>query len=169
MKQVSVIGCPGAGKTMFSKELARVTGLPLVHLDRMYHDKAHAYETDKESWRARVAREVAKPRWIIDGNYKSTFDIRLPQSDTIIFLDYPTRVSIWRAAKRRVQFRKTVRDDMPSTWKERLDWDFFKFILTFNHTIAPHMRNMLASLEDKNVVIIKNHRQAERYLKDSAI
>jgi adenylate kinase family enzyme len=164
MKRISIIGCPGSGKTTFSRELSQSTGLPLIHLDFIYHDQIFAYQTDKDSWRARVVSETEKRQWIIDGNYKSTFDIRLPKSDTIIFLDYPTYVSIWRAVKRRVHFHKKVREDMPPTWKERLSWDFFVFILKFNYSIAPRMRELLKSYTDKNVVVLRSPGQAKKYL-----
>ena len=36
MKKVIVIGCPGSGKSVFSRALAKVTGLPVYHLDMMY-------------------------------------------------------------------------------------------------------------------------------------
>lgn len=173
MKRISIIGCPGAGKTTFSRELSQSTGLPLMHLDFMYHDQTYTYQTDKDSWRARVLNEIEKRQWIIDGNYKSTFDIRLSRSDTIIFLDYPTYVSIWRAIvsiwraiKRRVHFHKKVREDMPPTWKERLSWDLFLFILRFNYSIAPHMRQLLKSYTDKDVVVLRNPSKANKYLKD---
>lgn len=164
MKRISVIGCPGAGKTAFSRELARNTGLPLVHLDFLYYDQAHSYQTDKDSWRSRVSSETKNKQWIIDGNYKSTFDIRLPRSDTIIFLDYPTYLSVWRAIKRRVHFRKRVREDMPPTWKERLGWGLFVFILKFNRIIAPKTRQLLESFDDNDVIILRSPRQARVYL-----
>jgi len=164
MKRVSIIGCPGAGKTTFSRELSHSTGLPLIHLDRIYHDEAYSYQNDKDSWRSRVLSEVKKKQWIIDGNYKSTFDIRLPKSDTIIFLDYPTYLSVWRAIKRRMYFHKRVREDMPPTWKERLGWNFFMFILKFNRSIAPHMRQSLKSYTDENIVILRSSQQAKKYL-----
>lgn len=164
MKKVCVIGCPGAGKSTFSRELAHIIGLPLIHLDLIYHDQSHQFETDDDAWRYRVLAETEKEQWIIDGNYKSTLDIRLPKSDTIIFLDYPTYLSIGRAIKRRVQFRKTVREDMPSTWKEQLDWSFCVFILKFNHSIAPQIRQLLKSYPDKKVIILRSPRQAKTYL-----
>ena len=36
MKRVAVIGSGGAGKSVFSRDLAKRTGLPVVHLDREY-------------------------------------------------------------------------------------------------------------------------------------
>ncbi len=32
-KKIAVIGCSGAGKSVFSRKLAAATGLPLYHLD----------------------------------------------------------------------------------------------------------------------------------------
>lgn len=164
MKKISVIGCPGAGKTTFSRELARITGLPLVHLDLIYFDQSHQYQTSKDSWLSRVSIEAKERLWIIDGNYKSTFDIRLPKSDTIIYLDYPTYICIWRAIKRRIYFRKTAREDMPSTWKERLGWELFMFILKFNRSIAPQIRQLLKSYPDKKIIVLRSPRQTRMYL-----
>ena len=35
MKKVLIIGCPGSGKSYFSRELAEATGLPLYHIDKI--------------------------------------------------------------------------------------------------------------------------------------
>ena len=53
---------------------------------------------------------------------------------------------------------------MPPTWKERLSWDFFVFILKFNYSIAPRMRELLKSYTDKNVVVLRSPGQAKKYL-----
>ena len=37
MKKVIVIGCPGAGKSTFSRKLVAKTGLPLYYLDMIWH------------------------------------------------------------------------------------------------------------------------------------
>jgi len=36
VKRVLVIGSPGSGKSTLAAELARRTGLPLIHLDQKY-------------------------------------------------------------------------------------------------------------------------------------
>ena len=37
MKKVIVIGCPGSGKSTFSRKLRDKTGLPLFYLDTIWH------------------------------------------------------------------------------------------------------------------------------------
>ncbi|MGN0464280.1 MAG: hypothetical protein ACI4GA_06265 [Acutalibacteraceae bacterium] len=38
MKRIIVIGCPGSGKSTFSKALHNITKIPLVHLDILYRN-----------------------------------------------------------------------------------------------------------------------------------
>jgi len=58
MQRVLVIGISGAGKSTFSRALARKTGLPLVHLDKEYWQPGWT-GTPKAQWRARVAERRA--------------------------------------------------------------------------------------------------------------
>ena len=114
MEKVLIIGSPGAGKSMLAFELSVKTGLPLVHLDKLWW-QAGWIESDREDFDARLAEELEKPRWIIDGNYSRTLPMRLSGCDTVIFLDFPRltclsvrcaacsataekRVPIWRRA-----------------------------------------------------------------------
>ena len=47
-------------------------------------------ETSAEEWRKKIIDLVEQDEWIMDGNYASTFDLRLPKADTIIkYLEYP--------------------------------------------------------------------------------
>ncbi|MEO9901595.1 isopentenyl transferase family protein [Nisaea sp.] len=36
MNRVLILGCPGAGKSTAARSLAKITGLPVIHLDRHY-------------------------------------------------------------------------------------------------------------------------------------
>ena len=39
MPKIIVIGCPGAGKSMFSRNLSNVMHLSVYHIDMLYHKK----------------------------------------------------------------------------------------------------------------------------------
>src|SRR3954452_19155203 len=93
MKRVAVIGSSGSGKSRFAAELGARTGLPVVHLDRLYWQAGWIPRTERE-WRDRQAALVRGAEWIIDGNYGSTLDVRLAAADTVFFFDFPTWLSI---------------------------------------------------------------------------
>lgn len=41
MERVLIIGCPGAGKSTFARQLRKKTGLPLYYLDLIWHRPDH--------------------------------------------------------------------------------------------------------------------------------
>ncbi len=93
MKKVIVIGCPGSGKSTFSRALHDITGLPLIHLDMLYWN-ADKTTVDRPVFRVRLSETMQQSEWIIDGNYGSTMELRMQACDTIILLDYPTEVCL---------------------------------------------------------------------------
>ena len=68
-----VVGCCGAGKSTLSKEIHEITGIELIHLDKLYW-KPCWVEMEKEEWESIVKSIVKKERWIIDGNYSGTIE-----------------------------------------------------------------------------------------------
>jgi adenylate kinase family enzyme len=166
MQRVAVIGSPGAGKTTFSKKLASRLGIPVHHLDYYYHDDTFNYPEEKLAWRKKVEELTNQPKWIIDGNYKSTFDIRFPRADTIIYLDYPRSLTLRRAVERRVKLHGKVRDDMPPNWKEKLTVGLLRFIWSYNKVERSKVYELLKTQEGKNIVILRSPVQADKYLSD---
>lgn len=167
-KKIIVIGCPGSGKSVFSRKLAAALDLPLIHLDAIYHQDIWPEEADqkREQWKKHVRRLVEQDQWIIDGNYKGSFDIRMAAADTIIFLDYPRWLTMVRMFKRRIEHHKKLRPDMPPNWKEKISPDFLKFVWTYRVAERPRV---LALLEQyaagRTVLIVPTPDEAERILK----
>jgi adenylate kinase family enzyme len=174
MKRVVIVGCPGAGKSTFAKKLHERTGLPLVHLDFYHHQRQHNYYTDKPAWISRVKTLMRPEQWIIDGNYMSTIPERFRAADTIIFLDLPRWLCVYRVAKRRFHYRNKRRDDMPSDWTEKANIAFLKYVWHFNRHDKPKLVSeinkhvAIDKNNDKNhakdVLIFHNSQDAERYL-----
>jgi hypothetical protein len=74
-RRILVIGSGGAGKSTFARELGRRTGLPLVHLDLHYWRPGWT-PTPPDEWLGRVRDLVREDRWIIDGNYLGSLEVR---------------------------------------------------------------------------------------------
>lgn len=133
MKRVLVIGCSGGGKSTLARALGAKLALPVVHLDVLFW-KPGWVESTYDEFRPKVAAAVAEDRWIVDGNFSRTFDIRLPRADTIVWVDQPRRVCLWRAFRRTMtQFGET-RADLAPGCPEKIDPAFYRFIWNFKKT-----------------------------------
>jgi len=130
MRRVLVIGSPGAGKSTLATAIADRTGLPLVHLDRL-HWRRGWVEVDRADWEPEVARLAAGEKWVIDGNYGGTLALRLARADTVLWLDYPVWLCLWRVVRRAIRFRGRTRPDMAEGCPERLNWEFLVYTARF--------------------------------------
>ena len=166
MERVAVVGSPGAGKTSFSLKLAERTGLPVVHLDKHYW-KPGWVEPSAFRWRKRVAEIAAEPRWIIDGNYGGTMHLRLARADTVIALDFPAWLCVWRATRRIAEGYGRVRPDCADGCPERLDLSFLNYIARFGHS-GGGRRSLMDHLErarDAHVFVLQTPREARAFLR----
>ena len=88
MKKVLVIGCPGAGKSTFSRGLRAKTGLPLYYLDMLWH-KPDKSNFTQEEFECALSEILNLKEWIVDGNYIRTLEERLRRCDTVFLLNIP--------------------------------------------------------------------------------
>lgn len=158
MKRIIVIGCPGSGKSTFSRALHKVTEIPLFHLDMMKWN-ADRTTVEKAVFLKRLAEAMEKEDWIIDGNYGSTMEARLQACDTVIFLDYPLEVCLSGIQERRGK----PRPDMPWVETEE-DAEFMEFIKNYNAQSRPKVMELLDKYCDKNIVIFKSRKEADDFL-----
>lgn len=157
-KRVAVIGCPGGGKSTFSRALRDRVDLPLYHLDAVYwrDDRTHL---SREEFYPLMREIIAREEWIIDGNYQSTLEWRIAACDLLIFLDYPAEVCLEGVRARRGQ----KRSDMP--WvEEGDDEEFLDFIRAFESESRPRILELLEKYPDKAVVRLTSRDEAEEYL-----
>ena len=158
MKKVIVIGCPGSGKSTFSRVLRQKTGLPLCHLDMLYWN-ADKTTVGKDVFLERLSAALARDTWIIDGNYGSTMEMRLAACDTVIFLDYPLDVCLDGIRERRGK----PRDDMPWVEHEE-DAEFVAFVKRYREEQRPQVLVLLEKYGDKNVIVFQDRAQADAFL-----
>ena len=147
MQKVLVIGCSGAGKSTFARRLRDITGLPLYYLDRLWH-KADRTHITREEFDRVLAEWLARPAWIIDGDYSRTLPQRLEACDTVFFLDFPLEVCLAGVENR----RGAHRPDMP--WvEEELDAEFLQYILDFGQAQMPAIRAMLEPYRGRRQIL----------------
>ena len=153
-----VIGCPGSGKSTFSKTLHAKTDIPLFHLDMMNWNSDRT-TVEKSVFLERLSNAIQTDKWIIDGNYGSTMELRMAACDTVIFLDYPLDVCLDGIRARRGK----PRSDMPWIETEE-DAEFIEFIKSYNEQQKPKVLELLEKYSDKNIVILGSREQADSFL-----
>ena len=159
MQKIIVIGSPGAGKSTFSKKLAKHTGLKLYHLDMIWH-KPDRTNVTREEFDCRLNDIIAEESWIIDGNYQRTMEIRIKSCDTVFLLDMPMDVCL-SGAEERVGKK---RDDMP--WVEyELDPEFRQWIEAFPKDVLPQIYELLDKYNNKRIIIFKSREEINTYVK----
>ena len=164
MNKVVVIGSGGSGKSTFSRQLSDRTGLPVYHLDAL-NWRPGWVATPKEEWDALMKQLVGKDTWIIDGNYGRTMDMRLAAADTIIFLDMPRHLCVYRIIKRRMMYRGKTRPDLAEGCPERLDLKFVKWVWSYRQTSRPALLNKLSTLTGhKTIYILRSPREVRQFL-----
>lgn len=159
MKKIIIIGCPGSGKTTFAIKLAERTGIPLFHLDAIWHRPDRTHIT-REEFDALMPEILAGDSWIIDGNYSRTVEGRIKAADTVILFDLPTEVCLAGAVARLGKERY----DMP--WMDtELDPRLRIEIEEFPLKNLPRIYELLEKHKaDREIVIFKSREDADRLL-----
>jgi len=98
-RRILVLGRTGSGKTTLARELATALGVPHVELDALYFGPKFS-TVPLHVLRDRTYAAIAGDRWVTDGNKSAVRDLVWPRADTVIWLDYPLLVSLWRLGKR---------------------------------------------------------------------
>jgi adenylate kinase family enzyme len=162
MDKIIVIGCPGSGKTTFAQKLNKKLGLPLFHLDAIWHKPDRTHIT-REEFDIRLGELLTLDQWIIDGNYSRTLERRIDFCDTVILFDLPTEVCL-DGAKMRVG---KPRVDMPWTDTD-LDPDLKNEIERFKSKNLPEIYRLLQKYRDKTVIIFKSREEAYSFLNEKS-
>lgn len=162
--RIMIIGSGGAGKSTLSRTLGEKLNINVIHLDiLLWKPNWNQVARDEQ---IKIQQQIIQDKeWIIDGNYGGTMDIRFQEADTIIFLDLLRIICIYRAIKRAIQYRNKSRPDMVEGNKERLDFNFYKWIWNYPKDKRPEIINKLKELEnEKKVVHLESIKETQNYI-----
>jgi len=164
MRRVLVIGSGGAGKSTLAARLSERLGLPLIGLDTLYWN-AGWVPTPENEWADRVRGLASRDSWVMDGNYGGTLDVRLARADTVVFLDLPRLLCLWRIVSRAIRHWGRARPDMPPGCPERLSWEFVVWVWGYPSRRRPEILAKLEALRgEKQVFVISSRREVSAFL-----
>jgi len=165
MERILIIGCGGAGKSTLARQLGEKLNLPVVHLDKLFWHPGWV-ESTKEEIDEKIMAEMAKPQWIMDGNYNRTLPQRVKYCDTIIYLDFSRMACLLGVFKRVITTYGTVRPDMGEGCPERFDWEFLKWVWNFNKEKREKYYRLLNETKGVETIVLKNRRMVKRFLQE---
>ena len=156
--RIIVLGCSGSGKSTFARRLHACTNLPLIHLDNVWW-KADRTHISRKEFDHRLEKLLQGDKWIIDGDYSRTYEMRFHSCDTIIFLDYSEEECmngiIDRVGK--------SRSDIPWT-EHQLDPELVKLVRNYHKANRPLIYSLIDQYPEKQTVIFKTRSQADDWL-----
>ena len=166
MERIMIIGCGGSGKSTLARALGEKTGLPVVHLDQIWWAPGNWQHMEREDFERRLMEEMEKPRWILDGNFRRTMEMRLEKCDTVIYLDFNRLACLGSWMGRVIKNWGHHRPDMAEGCNERFDPEFALWIWNFNKNHRARFYEILNGAKDKNVIILKNRRAVKKFLEN---
>jgi len=175
VERIAVIGCIGAGKSTVARQLGETLGLPVVHLDRLWWEDGSyritgattvaAHTMTGPAFRQLQHDLAAADTWVIDGGYIPDLDTRLPRADTVVFLDLPRRVCLWRLLRR----HNRRRPDYPDHVREGLGWLVLlvRWIYRYPTEKRPAIEQAIDAYcaADTNVIRLRHRRDVDRLLR----
>jgi len=159
--KIAIIGYSGSGKSTLARNLAEYYHIPVLHFDRVQF---------RPNWeiRPQPSKEIMTKTfldlhkdWIIDGNYsKLSFERRMEEADVIILLLFNRISCLHRVTRRYLKYKDSTRSDMADGCKEKLDWEFVKWILLDGRSKTARQRYQRVMKQyPEKTLIIKNQRQ----------
>lgn len=162
-KRIILVGSGGSGKSWLAKRLANITGYKMIHLDCEFW-QPNWTKMPKEEWIEKQNGFFKGEKWIIDGNYNSSMELRFAAADLVIFLDINRFVCMWSALKRHGK----KRSDLPGYLEEKMNLefiDFLKWIWSFKKTGKKRILYLREKYPEKEFLILKSRKAVREFLK----
>jgi len=165
VEKIVVIGSPGAGKTDFALQLGKICNIKVLHLDRLFWKRGWG----KKSRDARIDilyQVMLEKQWIIEGTYLGSFEPRLEEADTIIFLDMLPLLCLWRIIIRHWKNRGKPRRDLPMDSKDKLTLGLMLKVLAFPFAERKRLKQTLNKYDSGRVIWLHSRKGVAKFLKE---
>jgi adenylate kinase family enzyme len=152
VQRVVIFGPGGAGKSVLARQLGATKDLPVVELDKeFWNDRLDPLPI--ADWRDRQRTLSAGDAWILDSDLGPYDDLepRLRRADTVVVLDFPRWLCVWRSARRGRERR-----------------DYWRWVLRWRRDSRPRLFDGIArSAPDSEVVVLRNRHAVTEWIRSA--
>lgn len=125
--RICILGPSNSGKSTLADAIARKGGMPVIHLDQLYHQPHTDWRPRPEAEFLRLHDEaIEQAKWVMEGNYTRCIGQRLERATGFIVLDVSTATSLFRYF-RRTWFEKDRRGALPGS-RDSVKWQMIRHI-----------------------------------------
>lgn len=164
MQRILIVGSCGAGKTYLALQLSKAISLPVLHLDSLYW-RENWKEIGIEEKKNITEQIISRQKWIIDGNYASTFEMRLAAADTVIILYTNRWICLLNIIKRRLLYFGKERPEFEGRGcYERMNFKLLLYVFKYPKLHLPKIVNLLKKHDDKAVYVLTNRKEISNFL-----
>lgn len=105
--KVHIIGGPGSGKTTLAQQLAQVVAAPVYSLDEVAYENGAGAKYPLATRHQKIQEILGQPTWITEGVFLWWIEPLLAAATTIVWLDLPWPVAVWRIVGRHLKLSWT--------------------------------------------------------------
>ena len=164
-----VAGVSGAGKTTLARRMSRVSGIPHVEIDSLFHGPGW---TPREAFLDDVRALIARESWITEWQYSSARSLLAERAQVLVWVDLPFLTVTLPRLVRRTLRRRFAGEEL---WNGNVEPPLHTFFTDREHIVrwAWATRKMYrtrvpqvhAELEHLTVVHLRSRSDVERWLR----
>ena len=164
MNRIVIVGSGGSGKSTLARQVGLALCLEVTHLDGLFW-KPGWVRISAADQEGAVSEIISRAKWIIDGDHLRTQPARFGAADTILFLDFPRGICLWRTVKRFFQYQGRSRVGMALGCRERLNLTLLRWVWRYPlDNRAQVLGNITRYGKDCRVVTLRSPKAVRQFL-----
>lgn len=166
-RRVLVAGTSGVGKTTTAARIASVLEVPHTEIDSLFHGQDWE---PRATFTADVEAYTSEPAWVTEWQYTPVLALLAERADTLVWVDLPTPVALWRL------FRRTLRRRLRRTelWNGNVEPSLWTVFTDEGHILRWGFRTrnvsrrrvpgLVASAPHLRIVHLRSQREVDRFV-----